>query len=336
MPRVQVMLRTIAACAVLLSPFHSDAQTLPDSPGVMVASYPEVLHRMPILRPQGVTTSGEVQVDVTLNPQGAVTDAHVVIGPEELRKTVLASVLEWHFAATSNTARVTVTFADPRADVTIQSGTRTPTFVPPPPPMPPPIRPPFVFSQITFNGLSPELEQQVRGKLGFKEDQTVNKTLAEISATVQKVDPHLTIGISQIAATLSPVPNGPLTLRISLPVTAAITVGPGYASGGVSRAPMPIPSGTLRVSTEMLRILSKVPPAYPPIARQSRAQGTVKLDTLIGADGRVIGLTTLEGPAILQQAAMEAVRQWVFQPFVSNGNAVPVMTTIEVTFTLVQ
>lgn len=264
------------AIAVLIGmlftvPFEGNAQTLPDSPGVVVASYPEVLHRMPILRPAGVTALGVVQVDVTLDAQGAVTDARVVIGPEQLRKTVLANLLEWHFAAGSSSARVNVTFGDPKADGSMPARPGAPILDPLP--VPPPVRPPYVFSRILFGGLSSELEQRVRAKLGFKEDQSVNKTLAEITATVQKVDPHLTVGIAATPTELSTNPRVSLTLRINLPVTAAIVVGPGYAGGGSSRPSMSVPSGTLQVGIDQLRIQNKVPPAYTKQVKEAGGAG---------------------------------------------------------------
>jgi protein TonB len=261
--------------------------------------------------------------------QGAVTDARVVIGPEQLRKTVLANVLEWHFAAGSSSARVNVTFGDPKADGSMQARPGAPILDPLP--VPPPVRAPYVFSRILFGGLSSELEQRVRAKLGFKEDQSVNKTLAEITATVQKVDPHLTVGIAATPTELSTNPRVSLTLRINLPVTAAIVVGPGYAGGGSSRPSMTVPSGTLQVGIDQLRIQNKVPPAYTKQVKEAGVQGSVKLDLLIGADGRVGG-ASLQGPPLLQQAVMDAVRQWVFEPYQVNGQAVPVVTSLEFDF----
>ena len=97
-----------------------------------------------------------------------------------------------------------------------------------------------------------------------------------------------------------------------------------------------IPTGTPRVAVATLngKVVSKTAPVYPPAAKEAHVQGVVKLDALIGADGRVQSLQVLEGPAILIPAATDAVRQWVYQPVQLNGQPTAVVTTIEVNFTL--
>jgi TonB family protein len=84
------------------------------------------------------------------------------------------------------------------------------------------------------------------------------------------------------------------------------------------------------------RLLHRVEPQYPIEAERSRLEGVVILDTLIGSDGAVQEVRTLSGPDILAQAATDAVRWWRFQPYVVNGQPVPVETTIEVDFQLPQ
>jgi protein TonB len=60
----------------------------------------------------------------------------------------------------------------------------------------------------------------------------------------------------------------------------------------------------------------------------------VVLDALIGEDGMVKKLSTLSGPSVLAQSAMEAVRSWKFDPYIASGRAVAVETTIAVDFRL--
>lgn len=83
-------------------------------------------------------------------------------------------------------------------------------------------------------------------------------------------------------------------------------------------------------------ILRKVMPNYPPLAKAAHVQGVIHLQAIIAADGTVQELTVLSGPALLQQAAIDAVRQWVYQPTLLNGQPVSVETTIDVNFTLNQ
>lgn len=77
-----------------------------------------------------------------------------------------------------------------------------------------------------------------------------------------------------------------------------------------------------------------VSPVYPAIARASHVEGTVILECVIGADGAVRELRVLRSVALLDGAAIEAVRQWTFDPTRLNGEPVPVVMTVTVTFTL--
>ena len=79
-----------------------------------------------------------------------------------------------------------------------------------------------------------------------------------------------------------------------------------------------------------------VAPVYPPIAQSARVQGVVILETLIGANGRVEDARILRSIPLLDQAALDAVRQWEFTPTLLNGNPVPVIMTTTVQFSLLQ
>ena len=77
-----------------------------------------------------------------------------------------------------------------------------------------------------------------------------------------------------------------------------------------------------------------VSPIYPPIAQSARVQGIVIVEAIIGPDGRVTDVRVLRGIALLNAAAMDAVRQWEFTPTLLNGIPVPVIMTVTVNFTL--
>jgi len=81
-------------------------------------------------------------------------------------------------------------------------------------------------------------------------------------------------------------------------------------------------------------LLSQVPPQYPPIARAARIQGTVVLQALIGKDGSVKQLGVQSGPPMLQQAALDAVRQWKYKPYVVKGKPREIYTLVNVVFVL--
>lgn len=77
-----------------------------------------------------------------------------------------------------------------------------------------------------------------------------------------------------------------------------------------------------------------VAPVYPAFAQQARKEGVVILETVIDAHGGVESVRVLRSVALLDQAAVDAVRQWRFTPALLNGQAVPVVMTVTVNFTL--
>ena len=75
-------------------------------------------------------------------------------------------------------------------------------------------------------------------------------------------------------------------------------------------------------------------PKYPAEAKKEGIQGTVVLDAVIGKDGTVEELRVASGPKELQQSSLDAVRQWIYKPFLLNGDPVEVKTTINVVYSL--
>jgi protein TonB len=75
-------------------------------------------------------------------------------------------------------------------------------------------------------------------------------------------------------------------------------------------------------------------PIYPDIARQARVQGSVVIECIIAPDGRVDEVQVVSGHPLLQEAALDAVRQWRYTPSLLNGVPVPVIMTVTVNFIL--
>ena len=98
----------------------------------------------------------------------------------------------------------------------------------------------------------------------------------------------------------------------------------------------PPPQKPLRVGGEVRapRKLRDVAPKYPVIAQQARIEGTVVIDAVIGVDGRVAEMRVTQSVPFLDQAARDAVSQWVFTPTRLNGEPVPVVMTVTVEFRL--
>ena len=113
---------------------------------------------------------------------------------------------------------------------------------------------------------------------------------------------------------------------------------PSGVSGNRPLAPSaaPLAASTIQVegSIQEAKLIKKTPPAYPPLAKAAGVQGIVQLRTTIGPDGLVQNLQLLGGPPQLVQSAMQAVRQWQYEPTLVNGRPVAVVTTVDVSFKL--
>jgi TonB family protein len=82
------------------------------------------------------------------------------------------------------------------------------------------------------------------------------------------------------------------------------------------------------------RLLKEVPPIYPKFARLERVEGTVVLGVRTDAKGRVTEVKVLKSIPLLDQAAVDAVMQWVYEPFLSKGKPIPVVFSLRVIFKL--
>ena len=111
----------------------------------------------------------------------------------------------------------------------------------------------------------------------------------------------------------------------------------GGVIGGMPAPPKPVQS-RIKVGGNVTaaKIINRTAPNYPPLARQTRISGTVRLHAIIAKDGTVQQLEVLSGHPLLVQAALDAVRQWRYQPTLLNGEPVEVDTTVDVIFSLNQ
>jgi protein TonB len=120
---------------------------------------------------------------------------------------------------------------------------------------------------------------------------------------------------------------------------------PGGSTGGViggilSSTPVAVPKVAtpqrVRVSTGVATglLIKKVQPSYPPLAKQARIQGHVLLQAEISKDGTIQNLQLISGHPMLAPAAIEAVKQWRYKPYLLNGEPVAVETQVDVIFSL--
>jgi periplasmic protein TonB len=114
----------------------------------------------------------------------------------------------------------------------------------------------------------------------------------------------------------------------------------GVIGGIISSTPMAVPKVAtpqrVRVSQGVSAglLVRKVNPNYPPLARQARIQGQVLLQAEISKDGSIQNLRLISGHPMLAPAAIEAVKQWKYKPYLLNGEPVEVETQVQVNFTL--
>ena len=188
----------------------------------------------------------------------------------------------------------------------------------PPPPPPPP--PPPAVAQVVH--VKPQAHLMDAGKL--MQPKVIPK---EVKIIKEDAEPDVATGMT------GGVPGG----------VAGGSMGGvlGGVIGGMGAAPpppRPHQTGPLRVggNVQAARIVNRVQPVYPPLARQTRISGTVRLHAIIGKDGAITSLEVMSGHPLLQQAALDAVRQWRYQPTLLNGEPVDVDTTIDVIFSLNQ
>ena len=85
---------------------------------------------------------------------------------------------------------------------------------------------------------------------------------------------------------------------------------------------------------ELPEAVTKVQPIYPDLAREASVDGTVVVQALVGKDGKVKDTKVVKSVAMLDAAAVTAVRQWVFKPALSNNKPVAVWVAVPVKFTL--
>jgi TonB family protein len=280
-------------------------------------------------------------VQVRLDASGNVADANILSGPEELRKPVLESVLNWHFTkdAALSTRQVSVAFDSKSAQSPPRGGIMggiiggLPTLAPAAPGQSTALQPTTLRS-IVIVGLPEQQKADLMARLGengIREGQQA-VALEGVHSIIQAIDEHLTMSIRRSAP-------GQFDLYISTPeagrVSSALPPPPPPPPPSIATSPSSGPNPIrLGGNVAQANLIEKTTPAYPALAKEARVQGTVRFEATIGKDGRVANLHLLSGHPLLIQSATEAVQQWVYRPTLLNGNPVEVITTVDVNYTL--
>ncbi|HMI54279.1 MAG TPA: TonB family protein [Candidatus Saccharimonadales bacterium] len=119
---------------------------------------------------------------------------------------------------------------------------------------------------------------------------------------------------------------------------AAESLGAGGGLAGNSHKQPVAPAPALPTGGEVkaAKLLSSISPVYPGLAKNQRISGDVRVDALVDVTGRVTAVKVISGPALLQQAAIDAIRGWKYEPATLDGKSVPMHLTVTLQFRLQQ
>jgi len=310
-------------------PLAAAPQVVADAGGVAVnLNGVPLIHRTPVAYPASAMAKGiqgTVAVQVKLDANGEVADANVISGPEELRKPVMQSVWNWHFArdVAGSTRTVAVDFTlpgTPQPAVSAVTGANATAAPAEPARLSAAVAgtstsnaAPRTVKSIEVLGLSDQARDELLAKLPVQSgDQFDSARISEITAAVRTFDSHLGVAVQ-------PAGDGSVSLRIAPLMTD--TVGQKIRVGG---------------NVQAANLIEHQRPIYPAEAKAGHIQGKVQLQATIGPDGHILDLQVLSGEPVLVASALDAVRNWVYKPTLLNGNPVTVVTTIDINFTLAQ
>src|SRR5271166_3359115 len=183
---------------------------------------------------------------------------------------------------------------------------------PPPPPPPPPAAAPVKVVKIQ--------SEVINGQL---------RTPTKIPSKVQMIKEEEAPPDLGAGGVPGGVPGG-------IPGGSAGGVMGGILSAGHVDIPKVATPQRIRVSSGVSTglLIKKVQPNYPPLAKQARIQGHVLLQAEISKDGTIQNLQLISGHPMLAPAAIEAVKQWRYKPYLLNGEPVAVETQVDVIFSL--
>jgi protein TonB len=211
--------------------------------------------------------------------------------------------------------------------------TQLTSFLVAPPPPPPPPPPPAAAVQVKVAKVIPR--QFDAGRL--MAPKAIPKDIAQIKE--EELPPPSSGAVGVVGGVPGGVPGGTPGGVIGGILGSVPSAAPPPPPPPVKKEePKPVTPQRIRVggNVQQAKLVRQPRPVYPPLAKQARIQGVVKLNAIISRDGTIQNLSVLSGHPLLVPSAMEAVKQWVYQPTLLNGEPVEVVTQIDVNFTLSQ
>jgi protein TonB len=201
---------------------------------------------------------------------------------------------------------------------------------PPPPPPPPP--PPAAVAQPKVVKVIPR--QFDAGRL--MAPKAVPKEVAIIKE--EELPPPSAGAVGVVGGVPGGVAGGSVGGVLGGVIGSVPTAAPPPPPPPVKVEAKPVTPQRIRVggNVQQAKLVRQPKPVYPPLAKQARISGVVRLNAIISKDGTIQNLSVISGHPLLVPSAMEAVKQWVYAPTLLNGEPVEVVTQIDVNFTLSQ
>jgi len=306
-----------ASCGLLLAAGWLALRTFP----LEAAPVPQeqvdasLLHGVPPQYPREAREKhieGAVVLELQIDADGHVSDAHVLSGPRELRGAALTAVLQWHYSPKAMTlpatTQTTLEFKLPK-DGNAQA-----------PKLALPAGGRFTVKSIDVRNLSAPAREDLLQRLPVHTGDTIDSAgLQSLVENVRAYDDDLQVSVS---------PDRSNQLEISIAPAGTPDERVQAAQGA---EPKKIRVGG---NVQQTKLLVQTHPVYPPEAKSKAIQGTVVLEATIGKDGKVENLMVLSGDPLLAAASLDAVRTWQYSTTLLNGDPVEVVTNINVNFTL--
>jgi TonB family protein len=355
-----------AACwfVTMTFPLAAAPQNVSDAPGVSVdVGNSGMMHRSSVPYPDAARRAkveGAVLVEAMLDGTGNVVDAHVLSGPTELRRAALQAVLQWHFAndTGANTRQVKINFKlpddTPQAMTAVFNGQAvTVRTTPGGSAAEEGLRRGVVggvvggvpggvlggvigsvpsspmagkkLEMLRIQGLSDDAKNRLMSRLPVHEGDILSEDSFErVAKAVREYDEHLNVNMMRVGK------EGNMVFGISAPGASV-----GFSTSTAASEQPAVPGRiTVGGNVQSDKLVSQAHPVYPPLAKQARISGVVKLMAVIARDGSITDLRVISGHPLLIPAALDAVKTWRYSPTTLNGNPVEVSTQIDVNFTL--
>jgi len=199
-----------------------------------------------------------------------------------------------------------------------------------------PMSTPTVLRSITVMGLSDQAKADLLARLPYHEGDVLPEDFGAMAKALRQATDAIDTRLR--ASFLWGFGRADLTIAMADSELRSSVGGGIMRQSAPSTAPETGATVPQRIrvggNVQAANLISHVEPVYPPLAKQAHVQGTVELSAIIGKDGHTRDPKLVRGHPLLVQAALDAVKDWVYRPTLMNGEPVEVSTQISINFAL--